>query len=87
MGFDQYGMGKNLAKESSRWLRKNIPIAIGYLFNLALGLVLVGRFGKQVGNFAMIVVLIPPFLFYLILRFSRNYLENRKRKKDVGIKQ
>jgi hypothetical protein len=75
--FDQYGMANDFFK----WLLKKIPVAIGYILSLFLGLVLVGQLGESAEKFAMLIVLIPPFLFYLILRFSRQYLENRKRRR------
>jgi hypothetical protein len=74
--FDQYGMAKDFFK----WLLKQLPVVIGYIVSLYLGLILAAQLGSSVERFAMLIVLIPPFLFYLILRFSRQYLENRRRR-------
>lgn len=67
--FDQYGMGKSLAKDTAGGLLKSIPIVIGYIISLALGLYLVNIMRNVVPqNIAMIVVLVPPVLFYLLLK-------------------
>jgi len=68
--FDQYGMGKSLAKDAAGGLLKSIPVLIGYIISLALGLYLVTIMRNVVPqNIAMIAVLVPPVLFYLLLKY------------------
>ena len=73
--FDQYGMGKSLAKDAVGGLMKYIPTAIGYIASLALGLYLLRFLPKSIpGNIGLLIVLVPPYIFYLLLK----YLEKRK---------
>jgi hypothetical protein len=73
--FDQYGMGKSLAKDAAGGLLKFIPAAIGYIASLAFGLYLLRFLPNSIpGSIGLLIVLVPPYIFYLLLK----YLEKRK---------
>jgi len=79
-----YYYGNKFAKEAAGGIFKSVLVIIGYLASFAAGLVLLDRVRNIIpGNLAMGVVLIPPFLLYLILRFYGSARKNQQDRQDM----